>query len=121
MAKAKKTGPQGVVLILFGLALWRSATVAGDSSRREYVSVLEDVAWVMSELVKNSVPFAQRDRPARSLQPAADVPTAADTPDGNTARRTSRESRPTKRKLGLSDLDPSAASHKAKSKRGAVA
>ncbi len=67
---------------------------------REYVSVLEDVAWVMSELVKNSVPFAQRDRPARSLQPAADVPTAADTPDGNTARRTSRESRPTKRKLG---------------------
>ncbi len=62
--KVKKTGPQGVVLVLFGLALWRSATVAGDSSRREYISVLEDVAWVMSELVKNGVPFAQRDRPA---------------------------------------------------------
>ncbi len=95
--KVRKVGAQGIVLILFGLALWRSASVAGDSSRREYASVLEDVAWVMNEMVKDMVPFVQRNRPTRSPKPP--------TVNGNETRRTSsHQSIPSKRKLGLSDL-----------------
>lgn len=59
--KVRKVGPYGVFVALLGLVWWRSGTSAGQPLRREYVSALEDVAWVMSELVKGAVPFAERN------------------------------------------------------------
>ena len=106
--KVKKVGAQGVVLVLYGLALWRTATVTGGSHHREYVSMMEDIAWVMREIVKDYVPFSQRDRVARVVAaiPIPTLPPMDGPPDSNLPLRTSsgRESRPsTKRQHALAD------------------
>ncbi len=114
--KVRKVGPYGVFLALLGLAIWRSATVAGQPSRREYVSALEDVAWVMSQIVKDMEPFALRNRLTRSSEPASEPETEL---TGAAVRRAStRTSRPTKRKLGISEISPS---KERSAKRGRVA
>ncbi len=103
--KVRKTGPYGVFLALLGFAIWCSASVAGQSSRREYVSALEDVSWVMGQIVKDMVPFVHRNRPARSSEPA--LQSEAELNGAAVRRSSTRTSHPTKRKLGISDLSPS--------------
>ncbi len=66
-SKVRKVGPNGLSLFLLGLAWWKSATTAGQSARREYSSVAEDVAWVISNIVKDMDPFASREPPVHSL------------------------------------------------------
>lgn len=109
-SKVRKVGPNGLFVVLLGLAWWRSATTAGQPSRREYSSVLEDVAWVMGDIIKDMVPFASRDRssaPAPSAEPAAST-------DVVTTSKRGRTSRPSQKKLGSSGLSPARASKRAR-------
>ncbi|KLO06264.1 hypothetical protein SCHPADRAFT_895599 [Schizopora paradoxa] len=112
--KARKAGPQGLVLVLFGLALWRSACTVGDSLHCEYISFLEDVAWVMSELVKDCVTFTRRERTPRVVEAEAGLvpPVNINPLNGTVPLQTSsgRESRPSaKRKQALPDAGSSRA------------
>ncbi|KLO04274.1 hypothetical protein SCHPADRAFT_947829, partial [Schizopora paradoxa] len=97
--KIKKAGPQGIGLVLYGLALWRTACLPGDSHHREHLSMIEDVAWVMNEMVKEHVPFMDRNRLPRLA--TAEIATAPAVPDPTLRTSSGRASIPTKRKLAL--------------------
>lgn len=112
-AKVRKTGPEGLVLVLLALSWWRSATNAGQAGRREYASVLDDVTWVVTDLVKDMVPFASRDRPALT-SPFAPESSDPDPPTAITKTKRGRESRPSQKKLGSSGLSPTRASKRAR-------
>lgn len=91
----RKGGPNGIFLTLLVLHWWRSST----SSQREYKSALEDVAWVMKQLVEGITPFFERNRPVRS-------PVTSIAPDTAPRRVSGRVSRPSARKLGESGASP---------------
>ncbi len=115
-SKVRKVGPNGLFLVLLGLAWWKSATAAGQGARREYSSVVEDVAWVVSNIVKNVVPFALREPPAPALSPIPPASSTETTTSGTavTTTKRGRTSRPSQKKLGSSGLSPARASKRAR-------
>ncbi len=64
--EVRKVGPGGVFVVLLGLSWWRSESAPSSADRRKYYSMLEDVAWVLREIVKDMVPLADRERPVRA-------------------------------------------------------
>ena len=106
--KVRKSGPGGIFLVLLGLSWWRLRSVHGQSSRREYASVVEDVAWVLKEVVKDLVPFTDRDRSTSNAAAPTAAPAAPAVHDleAPATSRHGRELRPSKRKLGSSGASP---------------
>ncbi len=80
--------------------------------RNAYASVLEDVAWVLRELVKDMVPFAQRGRAPRVVTVAENTAATDDEQREPGVSRRGWKSIPSKRKLGMSGVSPARAASK---------
>ncbi len=113
-SKVRKVGPNGLFLVLLGLAWWKGATAGGGGARREYSSVAEDVAWVIGNVVKDVIPFASRERQADPPAPPASSAETTASPTAGTTTKRGRTSRPSQKKLGLSGLSPTRVSKRAR-------
>ncbi len=102
--KVRKTGPYGVFLALLGLAIWRSASVAGQSSRREYGLLwrMSHGLWARSSRTWFSS-CTETDQHIQVSLPCSPRPSSMGLQSDEAVHRTSH---PTKRKLGISTSPP---------------
>ncbi len=104
----RKAGVNGIFLVVLCLFWWRSA-IKSATERDAYTSALEDVAWVLRELVKDMLPFAQRGRAPRIVAAVESAPATDERGDEQRESGVSRRGRksiPSKRKLGMSGVSP---------------
>ena len=87
---AYRFGPHGVHQLIVGLFWWKSYVGGSDVQRKEYLSAMEDVLWVLQHL--SSLPRLQTH--------------AAATVSLSSSDRAKRVSKSSKRKLGHSGASP---------------
>lgn len=98
-AEVRRVGAHGLLLVVMGLYWWRS-TATTERQQNEYSSMLEDVAWVFSQLAVGARPIS--DRPKRVRKPKC--PPAP--PTEVVARASRRVIKPSIRKLGSTGMSP---------------
>lgn len=90
-SEVRKVGTGGIFVVLVGLLWWRLRCGGSLAEKHAYESLLEDVAWALRDIVKDMPTFASRERPECALEHES----------APSLRKSGRESRPSKRALGI--------------------
>lgn len=99
----RKGGRDGVLLLVLSLSWWKHATTPGTKARDEYESAVEELAWLLQQLVRvppSALPVTSSASRTSSVQPDFVPPQSSDGPPSS--------------ELPLAPVQPSAAGRKPK-------